>query len=424
MIKRLTGVAIAALTLVLFTASAQADIVILRNGQVLPKKVAKDVNPEEYPSDAALKRSGTGNVELRFDKVKVGSQTVDASDIADIYCTRAARNANFNDGLNQARSGYFDAGLPAFRAAADELKDGDKQVALWNAVLCASRLPGRDAVTETRAAIAALLEAAPDGYYMPKAQILLCRVLLNQRQDKSALAALNAVTSANGMNARDYFEAAVNKINFFDLPRARTPERLAKVEERFREILSQIKSRRAEDKAAAPMLRAINGIGKCLIGQKKADDAKKFFIDVVGNKNSLADKSLLADAHRGLGDVIFLQVAKEVSSGAAKDAAPQVVDRLEEATLQYLRVILQYRDDAQDSLQPSMQNVAQVWHWQAELGGFDDEADLELANRAISMYISAHKKMSRGPARDELFRHVKSFIAQRDDLRDRLKEKK
>ena len=421
MIKLLKGAAAAALTLGLFSTPAQADIVILRDGKILPSKVKDDFDPKDYPSNAVLKKSGSGNIDLRFDKVKIGGTTVDAAEVQDVYCTKASRNANFNDGVNQAYSRFFDAGLPAFRAAAEELKDGDKQVALWNAVLCASNLRPEDAVSQTKAAIDELLTAFPEGYYMPKAQILLCRVLLNQGKAKDALAALNAVTSANGMNARDHFDAAVNKINFFKLPLARKPQQLANVEKQFRALLGEIKSRRAETAAAVPMLQAMNGIGKCLVGQKKAADAKKFFDDVVSNKHSLADKSLLADAHRGLGDVIYLQVAQQIASGAAKEAKDEVLEKLVEVTLRYLRVIHQYRENARDSLQPAMQSVAQVWQWQFELEGGED---LALANRAVGMYIDAHKMLGRGPAKQELFRHVKAFIAKRNDLRDRLKPKK
>ena len=418
MTQRTLGTAIAVLALFLVTDAAHADIVILHDGSVLPKRVAKLVNPDEYPSNDALKRSGRGNLQLQYDTVKVGNESVDASEVKDIYCTRAVANANYENGETQARSRYFDAALPAFRSAADELKDADKQVAMWKAVLCASELR-RGAIRATKTAIQEFLQAFPKGYYMPQAQNLLCRVLLNEGKPKAAKAALEAVTSAPGMNPRDYFDAAVNLIYFFRVPTARTPEQYAGVESAFRKILADIKSRRAEQKAAVPMLRAMNGIGRSLIGQRKADEAKVFFEDVLKSKQSLSDKSLLADAHKGLGDVIYVQVGREIATAKKEDRA-SILERLDDAALEYLQVILQYRQGARDSLQGAQQSLGQVWQWKFELTEKDDVEKLKTASRAIKMYIDAWRALPRGQAKDDLKRQVKAFQAEHDDLKDRL----
>lgn len=424
MIKLLTGAACAALSLVLIAAPAQADIVILRDGTVLPSKAAKYMpDPNEFPSDEALQKSGKGNLELGFDTIKISGKSVDAAEVQEIYCTRAVANAHFSNGMNQARSGFWDAGLPAFRSAAEELKGADKQLALWYGVLCASSLGGADAVSATKAAIDELLAEFPAGYFMPKAKIKQCRVLLNQGKAKSARDALDAVTSTKGMNSRDYFEAAVSKVDFFQLPRARKPDRAAKVEQLYRAILKEIVGRRAEQVAAIPMLRAQIGIGTCLIRQQKPTEAQTFFKDVVANKANKADKSVVASAQRGLGDVIYLQVAKQIRDGTAKDDKDGVLKQLDQAALRYLRVILLYRAEAGDALQPAMQSVAQVWHWQFDIVGGGDKAQLAIGKRALRYYIDSYKMMARGPARQEMYRHIKSFKDTVDALDAKLNPK-
>ena len=121
---RLPGLATAAALLLATATTASADIVVTRDGKFLPDKIGEGLSPDEYPSDDALQRSGRGNVELRYDKVKVGRDSVNAGFVLDVYCTEASRDPVFSNGMNQARAGFFAEAAASFQEASESLKDG------------------------------------------------------------------------------------------------------------------------------------------------------------------------------------------------------------------------------------------------------------------------------------------------------------
>jgi tetratricopeptide (TPR) repeat protein len=416
MTTRLPGLAAAAALLFSTASLASADIVITRDGKVLPDKVADAVVANEYPSDEALQRSGAGNLELRYDRVKVGKDSVSAGFVRDVYGTNALRQANFSNALNQATAQFWVQAARSFNTAAEELKDADRQIALWLRLTCLRNAGDLDG-TETAAN--EFIAAFPEGYYAPQAQMVLARVALARGKTADAKAILQRVSALNGLNARDFFEAAVSEIDWFTFPAARNEAGYAAAEKAYRELVQKIKSKGAAAEAAIPLFKAQVGVGKSLVAQGKPKEAAPFFNDVVANPDSLSDKSLLAAAYRGLGDVVYLDVqARKQASG--KDQAAALIEELDNAALHYMRVCHFYRDDAGDSLQPAWQSGAQVFEWQFDLAGKRDAAALVLLERSIAMYYQAHKLMGQGETKRQLTGHIKELIERRDELRKEL----
>ena len=404
---RLAFAALAAAVLGLAAPDARADIVILTNGKVLPSRVKDKVKPGEYPSTAALRASGRSNLELNFDRVKIGSESADAAQVSEVYCTKASGNESFSNGLNQGEARFWSSAYESFNAAASELEGADKQVAMWFA-LEAARASGKIELAET--AVRNLLTAFPQGYYAPQARVASARILLNQRRPADAKKALQAVFETPKMNARDKYAAAVNLIAFFE--RGKKP---ASLEKAYRDLVGQIKAARATTSAAVPYMKALVGVGTALIRQGDARNARPIFKEAIDSPAAQSDRSLLAAAYKGLGDATYIEVAE-----AKKDAKPgdagDLVKQLDDAVLHYLRVIHFYRAQAGDVLQPAYQSCAQALEWQFDLAGKRDAEALALAKRAFSMYAEAHKRMGSGEAKRQLTAHIRGFIDKRDEL--------
>ena len=417
MMHRLKGpAAVAALFLLTAAPLAHADIVVTRDGKVLPEKVADKVTRDEWPSDEALQDSGRGNIELRYDRVKVGRDAINAGFVADVYLTESSRNATFNNAQNQARAEFWAQAANSFQAAADELKDGDRQLAMWLRLTCLRNAGDVDA---TEAAANELTTAFPEGYYTPQSMMVLARVAIARGKLADAKALLQKVAALPGLNARDVFEAAVSEIDWFVFPAARNAADYAAAERAYRDLIQKIKGKGAASEAAIPLFKAQVGVGKSLVAQGKPKEAAPFFNDVVTNPASLADTSLLAAAYRGLGDVVYLDVQAR-KAGAGKDQAAALIADLDQAALHYMRVCHFYRGDAGDSLQPAWQSGAQVFEWQFELGGARDAKALALLERSIAMYYQAHKLMGGGEAKRQLTAHIRELIERRDELRAEL----
>ncbi|MGE0192369.1 MAG: hypothetical protein AB7T63_10050 [Planctomycetota bacterium] len=420
---RLQGLATAAAFLFAILPSmattASADIVVTRDGKFLPDKIGEGLSPSEYPSDDALQRSGKGNVELRYDKVKVGRDSVNAGFVMDVYCTEASRDPVFSNAMNQARAGFFMEAAASFQEAAETLRDGDRQVAMWRRLECL-RLAG-DA-DKAKAAAGELIAAFPEGYYVPQAYILLARIGVAQGKAAEARDALGKVAALPNVNVRDLFEAAVSEIDWLVFPAARNAQGYAAAEKAYRDLVQKIKGKNAAAEAAIPLMKAQVGIGKSLVAQGKGKDALPFFTDVVNNKESLTDKSLLASAYKGLGDIVYLDVQAK-KAGAGKDQVQALIDDLDTAALHYMRVCHFYKDEAGDSLQPAWQSGAQVLEWQFDLAGKRDAESLALLERSVNMYYQAHKMMPNGEAKRQLTSHIRELLERRDALRNELAAK-
>ena len=166
-------------------------------------------------------------------------------------------------------------------------------------------------------------------------------------------------------------------------------------------------------------MKAQVGIGKSLVAQGKGKEASSFFTDVVNNKESLTDKSLLASAYKGLGDIVYMDVqAKKASAG--KDQAQALINELDIAALHYMRVCHFYKDEAGDSLQPAWQSGAQVLEWQFDMAGKRDAEALSLLDRSVKMYYQAHKLMPNGESKRQLTAHIRELLDRANELRTEL----
>lgn len=391
---------------------AFADVVRTRDGQWWPKKIREVVGDAQVPSDAVLKESGSNNLDLAYDKVKIGGVMLDAANVTDIWSTAAYKNAHFNNGDLQGQSGYWIEAAASFEEAAEGLKGAAKQIAMWQRVQCL-RYGGK--ATKTFDAAQQLLEAFPKSYYFAPVQDLRARVLYMRGKRKDAKAALDKVISTPGMNARDYFEAKLAVVYLFGFKIAgRDTKKYAAARQRYEQILSEIGARSGATKQAAMQrLKALVGIGKCFVYEASYPKARTYFDQVIGDKSSLESKELLSQAYTGLGDVKYAGVKAELAAGnveAAKLSAIQ--DRLTDAGLDYLRVAKHYVAEAGDELFPATVGVARVWATQFTLGG---EKDCPLAMRATKFFYAADRMLKRGEQQRLLRTEVKAFLAKRND---------
>ena len=216
MTTRLLGAAFAAALFIAASAPAHADIIVLRDGRVLPKKI-KDLKPGEYPSFQQLRDSGKGNATLTLNRVRLRSTEVSAGLVLDVFTTNAASNSDYNDALTLGASGDYEAAAHKFNLAAQDLEGADRQVALFKRMQAVRALGKPAAILK---AADELIAADPQGYYVPEAHMLRARVHIARGKASDALGALNAITSTTGMNARDYFAAELAKLDWFELKKA------------------------------------------------------------------------------------------------------------------------------------------------------------------------------------------------------------
>ncbi len=336
--------------------------------------------------------------EFNFKTVKAGAKSVSAARVEDVHFYGSLGDG-YEMGLAHANSGAFREAAMAFEAAAGEHKDEKRQYILYKRVQ-AWRAAGE--VERIKQAAEELLAEFPDTYYFYPAQELRARIFLQQRKAGDAKAALEAVTSAAGMNARDYFEAELAKIRFFDVPKAgNKKDKNAEIERKYRDLIRRIDAHPAKEDAVIQRMKATVGVSQALVMQQKHAEAQKELEKVV-NDNSVKDKALLASAYRGLGDAIYVQ-AKMADKAAAGDQEKKkkVVEQLEEAMLHYMRVILLYAPSGEghDELLPSLTSCARVCANLFVMGGEKDEA---MGRKAYGFFHKAYNMMGRGEAKRKL----------------------
>lgn len=407
MTTRLLGAAFAALFLIA-SAPAHADIVVLRDGRILPKKVEDEMTAGEVPGLQLLRDSGKSNLTLSFGRCKIGSVDFSAGLIVDVFTTLAASNTDFNDAETYAASGDFEAAAHKFGLAAQDLEDADRQVALYKRML-SMRALGK--VDEMLKAADDVIAADAQGYYVPEAQMLRARVFIARGQAKEAQGALDAVTSAAGMNARDYFEAELAKLDWFELRKAGTDAtKLAALEKKYRELARQARGKGKE--AEIQSLKALVGAGKCLVRMQKYDDARKTFEQITSD-NEVTDKTLLGAAYHGLGDSVYGQAKMDLKSAGQDQAKVDTAKAaLTEAALHYLRVTEFYGSDwAADNVLDCTTNLARVF---ANQWSLDGGKDCDLGRRAYRYYVQAARAMPRGETRTQLVREALAFKKELD----------
>ena len=408
MTTRLLGAAFAAALFIVASTPAHADIVVLRDGRVLPKKIADEMKPGDVPSFQTLRDSGKNNLTLTYGRCKIGSVEFSAGLIVDVFTTNAGANSDFNDAEMYGASGDFEAAAHKLNLAAQDLEGADRQVALYK------RMQGLRALGNVKAMLAAaddLITADPQGYYVPEAHMLRARVFIARGKAKDALGALEAITKTTGMNARDYFEAELAKLDWFELRKAGTDAgKLTKLEKRYRDLARQAGGKGKE--AEIQNLKGLVGAGKCLVRMQKYAEAGKTFAQITGD-SSVEDKTLLGAAYHGLGDSVYGRAKMDLQQAAGDqgkiDAAKGL---LTEAALHYLRVTEFYGSDwAPDNVLDCTMNLARVFANQWSLDGGKDCA---LGGRAYSYYVKAARAMPRGETRTQLVREALAFKKELD----------
>jgi tetratricopeptide (TPR) repeat protein len=267
----------------------------------------------------------------------------------------------------------------------------------------------------TFAAAQELLDAFPKSYYFAPVQILRSRVMLARGDRKGAQERLDSIGTAPGMNARDYFDAKIEKIYLFSFKTAgRNKAKYAETRGLYDQLVKEIEGRRGgTEEAGIQRLKALVGIGKCLVFEDDFVKARPYFDKVVGDGLSLLDKQLLAQAYTGMGDVTYAAVKKELAAGNVDKARlPDIQDQLTQAALHYLRVAKFYVENAGDELYPATVGVARVWATQFTIGG---EKDCDLAQRASKFFFEAHKMLPNGETKSLLTNEVRQFLAKRDE---------
>ncbi len=408
MITRTIGAAVAAFVILLSTAgTAHADMVRLRDGGWLPKKLSEAMGNEQAPGDEILKRSGKGNMDLGYTTVKVGNESVSAGLVDEVFATNAFNNEFFRNGDLQGQAGAWLEAADSFAQAAEALKGSSKEISMWKRVLCLAEAGDTD---KTFVATRELLEAFPQSFYSAKVRDMRARIFLGQRKRKQAQNELDLVIASPSMNARDYFEAKLAKTHFFHLlPAGDDVKKIAAARGEYERVTQEISSRSGgRTEAGVQRLKANVGVGRCLVYEGEFAKALTRLQAVVDDKMSLQDRGLLARAYTGMGDAAFAQVKKELKDGdVPKDELPRIMDALTTAALHYLRVSEFYVESAGDDRYPATIGLARVWATQFEVGG---KKDCELGKRAKKTYYAAHRMLPRGEARRLLTREAKMFI--------------
>lgn len=408
MILRTLWTALAVLAPCGVTTDARADVIVTRDGQILPDKLKDAFDPETAPSNAVLEESGRDNLELSCDNVKIAGKTISAAEVRDAYSTTAYLDPNFNDAEVQGGTGAWDVVANQFAAAAESLKGTAKQIAMYRQVLALQLLGDSDRIL---AAADAFLAAFPTGYYVKPVQEARARALIHRGDAAGARAALDAVINLRQMNPRDRYAAAILKVDFFTFKPATKPEQFAAAEKLYRDLLRQIDGDPQARLAIVERLLCQTRIAQCHLMQNdpaKDAEAARLLEAVIADPASLYSKGLRADAYLSLGNAVYAGVRRELESQPAEPRLPKILETLDTAALHYLRVTLLYRD-AVDSgaLFDATVNLARVWATQFHVGKMKD---CPTGKRAVQHFVQAHNMLQSGERRRLLGQEAKKFM--------------
>jgi tetratricopeptide (TPR) repeat protein len=241
------------------------------------------------------------------------------------------------------------------------------------------------------------LASTPKTYYFGPAQEMRARIYARNGKMKNALAALKAVTDAEGMNARDYFSAKYLSTWLSKTLGANSIEKWTAAEKAYRALLRELEGHPRNQLAQVPRFRVLMSLGEALRGTGKAAEARKVFDQILGEANDATDKGVLAGVYYGLGDSVFEEATRlqaQSGSGASKD---QIKALLNQAALHYLRVVYHYGEHAgQRELFGATQGAARVFRSLFTLSG---EEDCVAGRRAYDFYRQATDMQQQGEER-------------------------
>jgi len=408
------GATILALAVLLaWIATAEADILDTSDGIRLPKKDEIKTPWGEFPRDEELKESGKNNLDLNYEEFDIGKVRGPAGQVARIYITEAITgNVEFQAAETHAERGFWMEASQAFRAAAESLSGLAKEVALYKCMVATANT--NDPESTLRAADA-LLAANPKGYYFGPAQETRARAFATLGRMNDATAALQLVLEAPRMNVRDYFSAAYLKAWLTTYIGARSKEQFATAEKAFKDLLTELDRRPQKELATVPRLRILMSLAASIRNQGRSDEAKGMYQQILKAAGETTDASVLAGVYYGLGDVAFEEASALQSRAAgAPELKKQVRDMLDQAALHYLRVLLLYKDAAdQREVYGATQGAARVF---ATIFTVSNEQDCEAASRAYDYYRQAVDMQPSGEMRRQLVREGRALKKRMDEV--------
>lgn len=397
---------------VLLTTPAWADIVDLtdgENGFRKPKSSKIETKWGDVPSDRDLRESGKDNLELAYDRSKIGRHDFPSAQVVEFWVTRAFENESFNNGEQYGLRGYWVEAAAAFAQAASELEGTGKQLALYKRMIVVSQT-GQD--NATLSAANKLLASNPKTYYFGPAQERRARIYARRKKMGNALKALEAVTSAPGMNVRDYFSAKYLSVWLSKTVGADSMEKWQKAEKAYRELLRELEAHPRKQLAQVPRFRILMSLGESLRGVGKLDEARKVFDQILDEANDATDKGVLAGVYYGLGDAVF-EEAKKLQAGSATPKE-QIKALLDKAALHYLRVIYHYNEHAGlREMTGATEGAARVFRSLFTLSG---EKDCVAGRRAYELYRKASEMQPQGEIKRILVSEGLALKARLDDV--------
>lgn len=403
---------LALFVLVLWTTSATADIVDLSNGIRLPK-TSKIASPwGKFPTDAELNASGKRNLKLTYEAFEIGKTRGPAGQVGTPYITNALMNVEFSTGEQNGVRGYWAEAAEAFNMAADNLSGLAKEMALYKAMLATANTGNAGA---TLRAADALLASNPKTYFFGPAHERRARVFATAGRLGEAVKALKTVTSAPGMNVRDYFSAAYMSVWLTKFIRADSAEKYAAAEKAFSALIKEMDRHPQKELANVPRLHILMSLGASIRAQGRSDEAKAIYRQILKAATDTTDNAVLAGVYYGMGDVAFEEAsALQARAKGAPELKKQVHDTLDQAALHYLRVLLLYKDFADRSqLFGATQGAARVF---STIFTISNEKDCESARRAYDYYRQAVDLQPQGEARRLLVREGKALKKRMDEV--------
>ncbi len=399
---RILGAALAALVIMLLAVPARCDVVDLTDGKAkirLPKDVETPWGM--VPTDAELRDSGTGNLKMAYDEASLGRQRFPAAQIVEIYLTAAYANTPFNNGENYGRSGYWNEAAEAFRQAATELEGASKQWALYKRMIATTSTGNDRAVLQ---AANDVLASDPKTYYFGPAQELRARLFAKNGQMKDAIATLQKVIDAEGMNVRDYFSAKYLQTwltKSVPAMSANSADAWKEAVQAYDALLLELKNHRNSELASVPRFKMLMSKGEALRSLGQREPALKIFDEIIANANESTDKTVLAGVYYGLGDLVYDEATTMQAKSTSSTSKEKVKALLDQAALHYLRVILLYGDyaDSRDRF-GATRGAARVFKDIFHLSG---DKDCDAAHKSYKYYRDAVQMMDQGEEKRLLY---------------------
>jgi hypothetical protein len=347
---------------------------------------------------------------LGYDSTKLGGVEVPPGMIEEVWAYDGWFHQVHQEAERSAAGKHYAEAADGFHRAAEELKGSAKQVALAKRVLA---LAAADDAAGMVAAIDELRAEFPKTFFLAPFEKRRASVLAAQGKAAQAAEVLDKAIATPGLNKHDLYDLRMFKIYLTQYVTAgRDRARWAETEKAYRELLSAADGEAlARGEVEDSRLRALVGVGRTLVFQGKQGDARRFLEQVIAS--STPDKSLLASAYVGLGDVMVAEARDTQGKAAGNEALKkQALDQLESGLLHYLRVSELYQDAADPSdLYQGRLGAGRTF---VAIFGASNDTDCEAATKAQQFMRAAHDMLPNGVEKSQLVREFKEFKARAD----------